>query len=149
MLTETELTTKERRALGTYVKLVRAAETATARIHRHLADVGLTPSQFGVLEALLSLGPLCQRDLGEKILKSSGNITLVLDNLEKRGLVRRERGTEDRRFITVSLTEDGERLIYTIFPRHVQAVTDEMAVLTEGEMDELGRLCRLLGKQSR
>ena len=146
---EIRLPEEQRRALGAYVKLVRAAETATARIHRHLADVGLTPSQFGVLEALMSLGPLCQKDLGEKILKSSGNITLVIDNLEKRELVSRERGTVDRRFVTVSLTEKGAHLIQAIFPRHVQAVEDEMAILTAGEQDTLGNLCRTLGRQER
>ena len=147
MPADTQLTAKQRQALGAYVKLVRAAETATARIHRYLSETGLTVSQFGVLEALFSLGPLCQKDLGEKILKSSGNITLVLDNLEKRSLVQRERGIKDRRFITVSLTPDGERLIREVFPRHVLAVTDEMAFLTTDEQDELGRLCRKLGKK--
>lgn len=144
-----EFSTDERRALATYVKLVRATETATARIHRHLAEVGLTLSQFGVLEALMSAGPLCQRDLGQKILKSSGNITLVIDNLEKRRLVTRERGVEDRRYVTVSLTETGAKLIERIFPHHAQAVAAEFAILTPAEQDELARLCRIVGLQQR
>jgi MarR family 2-MHQ and catechol resistance regulon transcriptional repressor len=148
-MNETNLTDEERLALRTFVKLVRAAETITVRVHRHLADANLTPSQFGVLEALLHLGPLCQKDLGAKILKSSGNLTLVLDNLEKRGLVLRERGVKDRRFITVSLTADGDKLIRAIFPRHVRAITEEMRVLTNAEQDELGRLCRIVGRQER
>ncbi len=77
---------QETRALSTYVKLMRAAESITARIHRHLASVGLTLSQFAVLEALYHLGPLYQREIGQKLLKSSGNITMVIDNLEKRRL---------------------------------------------------------------
>jgi MarR family 2-MHQ and catechol resistance regulon transcriptional repressor len=43
---------KELRALSTYVKLMRAAESVTRRIHRHLSETGLTLSQFAVLEAL-------------------------------------------------------------------------------------------------
>jgi MarR family 2-MHQ and catechol resistance regulon transcriptional repressor len=74
---------KETRALKTYVKLMRAAESVTARTHRHLASTGLTVSQFAVLEALYQLGPLSQREIGQKILRSSGNITMVIDNLEK------------------------------------------------------------------
>ena len=92
------------RALGTYVKLMRAAESITARVHKHLSSAGLTVSQFGVLEAMFNLGPLSQRDLGRKILRSSGNITMVIDNLEKRHLVRRERSTSDRRIFIVHLT---------------------------------------------
>jgi len=51
--------------LRTYVKLMRAAESITARIHKHLASVGLTLSQFAVLEALYHLGPLYQTEIGK------------------------------------------------------------------------------------
>jgi MarR family 2-MHQ and catechol resistance regulon transcriptional repressor len=84
-------TKDEVRALGTFVKLVRAAESVTARIHRHLIDTGLSVSQFGVLEALFHVGPLSQAEIAKKILRSTGNITMVIDNLEKRDLVKRER----------------------------------------------------------
>ena len=77
-------------------------------LNRPLAEAGLTESQFGVLEALLHLGPLHQRELAEKILRTNGNVTLVVDHLEKRGLVRRERGSADRRYIKVHLTDAGE-----------------------------------------
>src|SRR6266581_6980244 len=92
------------RALNTYTKLMRAAESVTSRVHRVLATPKLTISQFGVLEALYHKGPLCQRDIASKILKSSGNITLVIDNLEKQNLVKRERTSADRRYLTVRLT---------------------------------------------
>ena len=95
------------RALNTYVKLMRAAESVTARTHRHLATLGLTLSQFAVLEALYHLGPLSQRQIGQKILRSSGNITMVIDNLEKRGLAQRKRSETDRRYFIVHLTHEG------------------------------------------
>ena len=91
----------EVRALSAFVKLIRASESVSARIHRHLADAGLTVSQFGVLEALYHLGPLSQSEIAKKVLKSTGNITLVIDNLEKRDLVKRERQKEDRRYYAV------------------------------------------------
>src|SRR4051794_22640586 len=91
------------RPLNTYTKLMRAAESVTSRVNRSMSPFNLTISQFGVLEALFHKGPLCQRDIAAKILKSTGNITLVIDNLEKRGLVRRVRDTEDRRYLTVHL----------------------------------------------
>jgi MarR family transcriptional regulator, 2-MHQ and catechol-resistance regulon repressor len=138
-------TKTELRSLSTFVKLMRAAEAVSCRVTRHLADSGLTISQFAVLEALHHLGPLCQRDIGKKILKSSGNITVVIDNLEKRGLVARVRGTDDRRFLTVRLTSDGERLIAGVFPPHAEAIVREMGVLTEDEQVELGRMCKKLG----
>ena len=136
---------KEVLALGTYVKLMRAAESITSRTHRHLASVGLTLSQFAVLEALYHLGPLYQMEIGQKLLRSSGNITMVIDNLGKRGYVKRERKKEDRRFMMVRLTDEGNKLISKIFPSHATIITREMSVLSETEQETLARLCKKLG----
>jgi MarR family 2-MHQ and catechol resistance regulon transcriptional repressor len=133
-------------ALEAYVKLVRAAESVTARLMPHLDAAGLTVSQFGALEALYHRGAMCQRDLGRKLLKSSGNITLVVDNLEKHGLVTRQRSTEDRRLIAVHLTDSGRELIERIFPDHARRIVAEMSVLSAAEQEELGRLCRAVGR---
>jgi len=134
-------------ALNTYTKLMRAAESVTGRISRVMTAAGLTISQFGVLEALHHKGPLCQKDIAAKILKSSGNITLVIDNLEKGGLVRRERDIQDRRFFSVRLTGGGEELIREVFARVEEAIVAEMEVLSPEEQKQLGRLCKQLGLQ--
>lgn len=134
------------RALDAYIKLVRASESVVGRIGQNLrAEDGLTLSQFGVLEALWHLGPLCQRDLGVKILKSSGNMTMVIDNLEKRGLVVRRQSSEDRRVTEVHLTALGRKLIADIFPRHAEQIATAMGRLTAAEQKQLGSLCRKLG----
>ena len=133
------------RSLNCYTKLMRAAESVTNRVGRHMSAAGLTISQFGVLEALLHKGPLCQRDIATKILKSTGNITLVIDNLEKQELVTRERSTEDRRYFTVSLTEAGKELIDTAFASVEAAIIAEMGALTVAEQETLGQLCKKLG----
>lgn len=140
---------REMAALDAYIKLMRAAESVTARRSPLFAADGLTVSQFGVLEALLHLGPLHQCDLSRKLLKSSGNITVVVDNLEKRGLVRRSPDREDRRASIVDLTEKGRHLIASCLPRHVQAIVEEMSTLSRNEQRELGRLCRRLGLRER
>jgi MarR family 2-MHQ and catechol resistance regulon transcriptional repressor len=137
-------TPQERLALRAFVKLVRAASGLSARLNRPLAEAGLTESQFGVLEALLHLGPLHQRELAAKILRTHGNVTLVVDHLEKRGLVRRERGSVDRRYIRVHLSPEGEALVGGLFPAHAARLAEEMSPLTEEEQRELGRLCRRL-----
>jgi MarR family 2-MHQ and catechol resistance regulon transcriptional repressor len=135
----------EKRALDTYVKLSRAAETVLSRVHQHLASVRLSPSQFSVLEMLHHLGPLHQNELASKMLKSNANLTFVIDNLVKRGLVCRARDVADRRFIVVRLTDDGARLIQDIFPRHVGIIMEEFSILTSEEQVTLARLCRKIG----
>jgi len=138
-------TSAEQLALDTFIKLVRGAESFTARSGAEITAAGLTMSQFGVLEALYHLGPLCQKELAAKILKSSGNMTMVIDNLEKRDLVRRERDSQDRRYYRIQLTTAGADLMSSLFPRHAASLAREMACLSDAEKKELGRLCKKLG----
>ena len=138
-------TSEEITALDTYIKLSRSAEAVTHRINAHLTEYDLTVSQFGALEALYYLGPMQVGQLGEKILKSSGNMTLVVDNLVKRGLVERQRREDDRRCIDISLTANGQRLIEQIMPTHINHVVTSLNVLTLAEQENLAQLCRKLG----
>ncbi|MCW5547654.1 MAG: MarR family transcriptional regulator [Opitutaceae bacterium] len=131
-------------ALNAYIKLMRAAESVTARSHAVLPKE-ITLAQFGVLEALLHRGPLCQGELADKLLKSGGNLTLIVDNLEKAGWVRRERNPDDRRFITVSLTDAGRTYISGLFPKIAASLAAEFSVLSPAEQFTLGWLCRKLG----
>src|SRR6266542_5956684 len=94
---------RERLALDTYIKLLRAADSLASAVARDHAAAGLTPGQFGVLEALLHLGALSQAGIALKLLRSGSNVTTILDNLERRGLVARVRRTGDRRVIDVAL----------------------------------------------
>jgi len=142
-------TKEEREALALITKLLRATNSVTHLATASLGGVNLTVSQFGVLEAVYHIGPMCQRDIAEKTLKSTGNMTTVIDNLEKRGLVERRRGIEDRRYITVHITEQGKNLIDKIFPEHNQRVLKCFSVLDAGERVEFGRLCKKLGTEQK
>lgn len=132
-------------ALDTFIKFTRAANALENRLVRRGNIEDLTMSQFGVLETLFHLGPLCQGAISAKLLRSTGNVTLVLDNLEKRGLVVRKRETSDRRQVTISLTPSGQELIQAIFPRQAAGIAEELNALTPTEQLELGRLCKKLG----
>ena len=137
---------QEVRALNAFINLARGSDSLMARMSLQFESEGLTTGQFGILEALLHLGPMCQKTIGEKLLRSGGNITLVVDNLEKHGWVRRERQREDRRKILVHLTPEGRRLISEMVPRHVKAIVKEMQRLEPGEQEALRRICRKLGR---
>lgn len=134
------------RALDTFIKLTRATESIMARLSRKGTIAPLSQSQFAVLEALYHLGPLTQGQVSTKLLKSTGNMTLVVDNLEKGGLVRRTRQNEDRRQVTIHLTEAGQALIERIFPAHASAICEEINTLTAEEQATLSALCLKLGK---
>jgi MarR family 2-MHQ and catechol resistance regulon transcriptional repressor len=135
----------EVRALNAFITLVRASEAVLGTLHRDLVGRRLTLSQFGVMEALFHLGPLCQGELAGKLLRSGASTTSVVEGLEKRGLVVRQRTEEDKRFVRVALTGKGRRLIQEIFPAHAERVTRLFSVLQEEEQEQLRRLCRKLG----
>jgi MarR family transcriptional regulator, 2-MHQ and catechol-resistance regulon repressor len=136
----------EMRTLDTFIKLTRCTNSVLARLAERQTVGDLTYSQFAVLEALYHLGSMTQGDVSSKILKSSSNLTTVIDNLERDGLVRRERDAKDRRVIHVHLTEAGRGKIEAVFPNHVAALVEEFSGLSASEQETLGELCKKLGK---
>ncbi len=136
---------KEERALSAYVKLMRAAETVDARLMSALDCLDLTPSQFGVLEALYHVGPLYLSELARKILKTSGNLTMVVGNLQKRGLVTRTRSISDKRYYQVAITEKGKKLMAQVFPKHLERMVEVMSALSASEQETLAALAKKLG----
>lgn len=136
----------EVRALSALINLMRASDALSNSLQRELAGAGLTGSQFGILEALLHLGPICQGELAGKLLRSGGSVTSVVAGLEKKGLVERRRDGSDKRFVSVQLTAKGTKLIAGLFPGHAKSVARQFGALTAPEQDELRRLCRKLGK---
>ena len=134
-------TRKDSLAVATFSRLTKTANVISSEVHKHLAKHKLTTSQFGVLEALYKLGPMYQRDLAREIVKTTGNITTVIDNLEKNDLVRREREAKDRRYFMVVLTAKGQRLIKKIYPTHAKQIDQAMKRLTKAEQERLQKIC--------
>jgi MarR family transcriptional regulator, 2-MHQ and catechol-resistance regulon repressor len=137
---------REKRALNAYITLMRASDACFAVLERELGPHELSSTRLGVLEALLHLGPLCQGELSQKLLRTGASTTSVVAGLEKRGLVVRQRTSEDRRFVRVALTSKGRKLIEGVFPGHVQSICRVLGTLTGEEQEELRRLCRKLGR---
>ena len=135
----------EMRVLDTFIKLTRCTNSLFTRLAERNTIGDLTYSQFAVLEALYHLGPMTAGEVSQKILKSGSNLTTVIDNLERDGLVRRERDANDRRVIHVHLTEAGSSKIEAVFPEHVAALVEEFSALSASEQELLGKLCKKLG----
>ena len=137
---------QEVRALNAFITLMRSADSVWDFAHLHLKDHHLTISQFAALEALYHCGQLCLGDLAGKLMRSEGSITSVVDGLEKKKLLRREQGADDKRFVNVQLTEEGTTLMNRILPDHVKLITRRFGVITPEQQDLLRDICRQLGK---
>jgi MarR family 2-MHQ and catechol resistance regulon transcriptional repressor len=136
-------------ALSLWVKLARAHDTFSHLTGANIRTTGLTPAQFGVVECLGHLGPMLIGDLTKKHLVSGGNMTVVVDNLEKEGIVRRTISKKDRRAFYVQLTPKGNRLFQNTFIPHAEYIAKLASVLTEIEQTELGSLLKKLGTELR
>jgi MarR family 2-MHQ and catechol resistance regulon transcriptional repressor len=132
-------------ALSLWVKLARASALFSQRSAEQIRSFGLTEPQFATLEALGHKGPMTLSELSRKQLVSGGNMTVVIDNLEKAGLARRVRSDTDRRAIMVHLTPKGGALLRRIFPRHARHIARLASALTEHEQGELSILLKKLG----
>lgn len=128
-----------------YVKLIRAAEALHVRVSRGLVAEGLTASQFSAMKVLRLYGTLPQRDIAKYLLQSGGNITLVVDNLEREGLAKRIRSVEDRRIVQVALTPKGEELFDRIYPAHLDRIREVMRPLNDQDLESLTALLEQLG----
>ncbi len=128
------------------LKLVIGFSRSTLNLHRSTqrlaAEYGLTLPQFGVLEALYHLGSLKICEIIEKTLSTSGNMTVVIRNLELEGLVNRLQDPQDKRVFRIEITEKGRAIIAELFPKHLNEVAAIMERLEPAEKEELVRLIR-------
>jgi MarR family transcriptional regulator, 2-MHQ and catechol-resistance regulon repressor len=135
----------EARALKLYVVLYRAAGAVAAVARKDIARHGLTPAEFGMMEALFHRGPMLLSEVQRKILVSSGGMTYLVDRLAGRGLVERRACAEDRRASYAALTDSGERFMRAIFPAHAAAIRQAVAGLDPDAQAALTDLLRTLG----
>lgn len=123
--------------LKALISLSRCNQTVNKRTYNTMKKGGLTISQFAVLEVLYHKGDLRISEIIEKILSTSGNMTVVVDNLEKENLVKRCPDPMDRRASLISITEAGKNLIEEIFPKHLENINELFNVLTLEEKKNL------------
>ena len=128
-----------------WLVLWKAAHSLEAHAHRSIQGFGMGQSDFGVLEALLHRGPLSVKELGAKVLLTSGSMTAAVDRLADRGLVTRRDDPQDRRSRIVHLTEAGRELIERAFAKHRIAMEQAVAGFPVEERSALIRSLRRLG----
>ncbi|MBT3935354.1 MAG: MarR family transcriptional regulator [Bacteroidetes bacterium] len=145
---KTKFDIKEKQSLNAFIKLQRASNSLNQYLNKQLKDAGITENQFATLEALLHLGPMCQKTLSEKLLCSPGNMTTVVDNLVKNGHVIREIDPADRRYYQINLTKEGKKLINDLFNTHRQNIILAFEVLSDQEQYILSDYCKRLGTQN-
>lgn len=134
-----------RRSLGYLCK--RSHLLLVERIEPALVASDLTFTQYVVLIQLRDGGPLNPSELGAMLCHDSGALTRVLDQLEARALIQRERSREDRRSVQLRLTERGRELIEAVLPGVIERLNVALAGLSRADFSVLIRLLTKLVAQ--
>ncbi len=128
------------------VVLNRCQQSIMRRGHETIKESNLTIPQFAVLEMLYHKGSLKVGEIIEKSLSTIGSISVVIDNLIKIGLVKKEKCNEDKRITYVAITLEGKKLIEEVFPNHLKELENIMVGLSKEEKQILIMLLKKLGK---
>ena len=133
------------RALTLFVALLRGMDSVTAHARKDIAQHGLTPSEFAVLELLYHKGPLPHGEVAARVLLTIASISHVVDCLEKQELVERAPCPQDRRVSYVTLTEAGREKIAAIFPGHAECMRRAVSGLSPEEQEQATVLLKKMG----
>src|SRR5438093_1637042 len=128
-----------------WLVMIKAMRALTRYAASGIENTGLGDSDFRVLEVLLHKGPLPVNTIGPKVWLTPGSISVAIDRLEKKALVKRK-NTVDRRVRLVELTAKGRALIAKTFREHAAAMEEAVGVLSKEERLILLRLLKKLGK---
>jgi DNA-binding MarR family transcriptional regulator len=98
---------------------------------------GLTHAQFDIIATLGNTPGMSYKELGDKTLITKGTLTGVIERLEQKGLVERQRNDCDKRSFFVKLTKEGERTFCTVFPEVISQSGKVFADYTEDDFAQL------------
>lgn len=120
-------------AVKAMVVFRKAMRTIDAQVAPSYKDNGLTPTQFAVLDVLYAKGEMTISHLISSILATSGNMTVVIKNMERNGWIYHKPDPKDKRARLVGLTENGRQLIQKALPEHIAKVEKSFSVMTKEE----------------
>jgi len=129
-------------AVSVWLRLMKCHSIISRELRKQVESTGLiTLPQFDVLVQLSRQNEaLSFVDLSRKLLVTSGNLTGIIDRLERESLVVRERDSADRRVVRIRLTAKGKDLVKGMIPEHVQEIESVFARLKDSELSQLRNL---------
>ena len=122
--------------------LQKAVKSINNKIGKDFREKGITVSQFSVLDVLYTKGEMRVCELIEKALSTSGNITVVIKNMEQKGWLYKKTCPTDKRAFLVGLTDEGKKLFETLLPELRNEIKNTYSILSSEEKQELIRILR-------
>jgi DNA-binding MarR family transcriptional regulator len=123
-----------------WIALVRAEKAVVGALTRALAPLDLKLAQLDMLMNLYRHPGMSQHDLARKLLVGRSNITMLLPQMETRGLLRRENDIKDKRVMRLTLTKNGEKLLMEALHIYTELIERVMAQSSPAECDKMGAM---------
>lgn len=126
-----------KKSMAVYISMSRVINTLRRENNKLILKHDLTLGQFAVMEALYSKGRLSTGEVMEKILTTSGNIPVIVKNLEKDGFITRKQDEFDKRRFILDLTDKGKDLMDEIVPENLKFMDELISLWDDDEKEEL------------
>ena len=126
-----------KKSMAVYISMSRVINTLRRENNKLILKHDLTLGQFAVMEALYFKGRLSTGEVMEKILTTSGNIPVIVKNLEKDGFITREQDESDKRRFILDLTDKGKDLMDEIVPENLKFMDELISLWDDDEKEEL------------
>ncbi len=139
---ETIARAEDHRALRIWLRLLTCTQLIERRVRSRLRErFGTTLPRFDLMSQLeRHPGGLKMNELSRLLMVTGGNVTAIVDQLEKEGLVERVDEPADRRAFRIQLTRAGEKTFAEMARAHEEWVVELLAGMTRREQDDLLRL---------
>ena len=134
--------------LNLFKTFARAFKSVSEHSIRDSKEHGFNPTEFSVLELLYTKGPQKLQQIGSRLLLVSGNVTYVIDKLEKNEFIYREQDPKDKRSVYANLTEKGRTYLDEIYPVHTLRMARAFSGLSIDEQQQLMALLKKAGVHS-
>lgn len=123
--------------LKIFIGMSRALNKINRATNKIYKKYGLTSGQFAVLEALYHKGDLSVGEVQEKILTTSGNIPVIVRNLEKEGLLEKVRDEKDKRRFILRITKKGRALMDLVYPENEAIIVSMINTWSKEEQEQI------------
>lgn len=128
-----DITWKKNSAIHAHIVFKKAERVIAGKSEKIIRNNNLTDSQFSVIDVLYTKGEMRISSLLESMLATSGNMTVILKNMERDGLIYRNRDESDKRAFIVGLTDKGRTLFEQILPPHKEEIEKLYSIFTDEE----------------
>lgn len=133
-------------SMKTWMQVFRTYNKIRAKELVYIQSFDLTMHQFQVLEVLYHRGNLNIGSITKLTMSTPGNITVVVKNLKRDGLIVSLQDENDKRASILSITQKGKEIIEKLFPQHAKNFEEYFKVLDKEELETLYTLLKKLQK---